>query len=138
MIQRLIGKRKKIAVLKGAGFVLVLAALSASTASAIPPFARKYKTSCATCHAAYPKLNYFGKAFRNNGYRYPAGADAEMTKETPVSLGAEGYKKMWPQALWPADIAGTVPVGVRGILRVNEFESDASKSSFEVPHEIAP
>ncbi|HEY5610326.1 MAG TPA: hypothetical protein VIL97_03895, partial [Thermoanaerobaculia bacterium] len=98
--------------------------------------ARKYGTSCATCHAAYPKLNYFGKAFRNNGYRYPAGTDADMTKEAPVSLGAEGYKKLWPRGLWPADIAGSVPVGLRAILRVNEFESDANNSSFEFPHEV--
>ena len=60
---------------------------------AIPSFARKYKTSCSTCHYAFPKLNGFGKAFKNNGYRYPAGQDLEMTKEEPVSLGADAYKK---------------------------------------------
>jgi len=113
-----------------------LFALVSEPAHAVPPFARKYGTSCATCHAAYPKLNYFGKAFRNNGYRYPAGTDADMTKEAPVSLGAEGYKKLWPRGLWPADIAGSVPVGLRAILRVNEFESDANNSSFEFPHEV--
>jgi thiol-disulfide isomerase/thioredoxin len=41
----------------------------------IPAFSRKYKTSCSTCHYAAPMLNGFGKAFKNNGYRYPAGAD---------------------------------------------------------------
>src|SRR5450759_4014067 len=60
---------------------------------AIPSFARKYKTSCSTCHYAFPKLNGFGKAFKNNGYRYPAGQDLEMTKEEPVSLGADAIKK---------------------------------------------
>ncbi len=110
--------------------------LMVPTANAVPPFARKYQTSCATCHSAYPKLNYFGRAFKNNGYRYPAGTDEEMTKEKPVSLGAEGYKRMWPRALWPADIAGSLPVGIRAILRANEFESDARNESFEFPHEV--
>jgi len=114
----------------------MLVFLNVPSASAVPPFARKYQTSCATCHSAYPKLNYFGRAFKNNGYRYPAGTDAEMTKEKPVSLGAEGYKRMWPRALWPADIAGSLPVGIRAILRANEFENDASNSSFEFPHEV--
>jgi hypothetical protein len=113
-----------------------LAFLIAPSASAVPPFARKYQTSCATCHSAYPKLNYFGKAFKNNGYRYPAGTDEQMTKEKPVSLGAEGYKRMWPRALWPADIAGSLPVGMRAILRANEFENEARNQSFEFPHEV--
>ena len=115
---------------------LALAFLIVPSASAVPPFARKYQTSCATCHSAYPKLNYFGRAFKNNGYRYPAGTDAEMTKEKPVSLGAEGYKRMWPKALWPADIAGSIPVGIRAILRASAFESDARNGSFEFPHEV--
>ena len=115
--------------------ILVLLA-GVAPAFAVPSFARKYQTSCATCHYAYPKLNYFGKAFRNNGYRYPEKTDQEMTKEKPVSLGAEGYKKMWPRALWPADIAGSLPLGMRAILRANEFENDASNSSLEFPHEV--
>lgn len=41
-------------------------------AQAIPSYARNYKTSYSTCHYAYPKLNRFGKAFKNNGYRHPA------------------------------------------------------------------
>ena len=73
--------------------ILVLLA-GVAPAFAVPSFARKYQTSCATCHSAYPKLNYFGNAFRNNGYRYPAGTDADMTKEKPTSLGAEGYKRV--------------------------------------------
>ncbi len=125
----------------GTGLFYLLSAsmlllLNVPSASAIPAFARKYQTSCATCHAAYPKLNYFGKAFKNNGYRYPAGTDEQMTKEKPVSLGAEGYKRLWPKALWPADIAGSLPVGVRAILRANEFENDANNRSFEFPHEV--
>jgi hypothetical protein len=105
------------------------------SAFAIPAWSRKYKTSCSTCHAAYPKLNYFGKAFRNNGYRFPKELEETATKELPVSLGSEGYKKLFPRALWPSHIPGNVPVAIRGILRANTFEDDRA-TSFEFPHEF--
>ena len=78
----------------------------------IPAFARKYQTSCQTCHVAAPALTPFGEAFRQNGYRFPAGNDAAMTKITPVSIGAEGYKKLWPHAIWPGEIPGMPPVAI--------------------------
>jgi hypothetical protein len=93
---------------------ILLAALSiglADVASAIPAFSRKYKTSCSTCHYAFPQLNAFGKAFRNNGYRYPGG-DENYRKEEPVSLGSEAYKRVFPNAIWPSDIPGSVPLAV--------------------------
>ncbi len=38
-------------------------------ADAIPAFARKYDTSCQTCHvSSFPKLNDFGNRFRDRGY----------------------------------------------------------------------
>ena len=41
-------------------------------ARAVPSFARKYQTSCQTCHTVYPVLNPFGEAFRRDGYRFPS------------------------------------------------------------------
>ncbi len=38
-------------------------------AKAIPLFARKYKTTCFTCHVSEPMLNEFGRRFQANGYR---------------------------------------------------------------------
>ncbi len=102
----------------------------------VPSFARKYKTSCSTCHYAFPMLNAFGKAFRNNGYRYPAGQDPEMTKEEPVSLGSEGYKRVWPDAIWPTDIPGTSPLSVQAIGRINYTAMSRVKWEFELPHEF--
>ncbi|OFW08565.1 MAG: hypothetical protein A3G20_04230 [Acidobacteria bacterium RIFCSPLOWO2_12_FULL_59_11] len=78
---------------------------SSQQASAIPAFARKYQTSCSTCHIAYPVLNSFGKAFKAAGYRIPAG-DEGFTKDEPVSLGAPAWKQVWPDSLWPSDIPG--------------------------------
>lgn len=93
--------------------VLVCLALAAteSAAFALPVFARKYHTSCQTCHIVFPKLNAFGEAFRLRGYRMP-GETEEMVKEPPVSLGAPAYKKLWPQAVWPGEISSAVPLAV--------------------------
>jgi len=43
-------------------------------ANATSQWARKYKTSCSTCHNAFPRLNYYGERFMLNGYQDP---DAE-------------------------------------------------------------
>jgi hypothetical protein len=67
--------------------VLGVCAWNVPTASAIPAFARKYGTSCQTCHTIFPKLNPFGVAFRLRGYRMPNETE-DMVKEKPVSLGA--------------------------------------------------
>jgi len=90
-------------------FVFIMA-WSPQNAQAIPAFARKYKTSCATCHIAYPKMTAFGEAYRRNGFQFPEGADLQFTKEDPVSLGAEAQKRAFPDAIWPGAIPGTAPV----------------------------
>jgi hypothetical protein len=90
----------------------VLLLLGTVPSYSIPAFARKYKTSCMTCHNGFPKLNAFGEAFRRNGYQFPAGADPEMIKEEPVSLGSEGNKKAFPDAIWPGSIPGTSPISI--------------------------
>ncbi|MFQ5702107.1 MAG: hypothetical protein ACE5HU_09705 [Acidobacteriota bacterium] len=97
---------------RGGGLLIaiVICWVSASPARAIPAFARKYQTSCQTCHIAFPALTPFGEAFRLNGYRFPAGTDSSVTKNEPVSLGAEGYKKLWPRTVWPGEISGLPPV----------------------------
>ena len=123
--------------LKKTGFMLAVFSFifiwMANDAMAIPAWARKYRTSCSTCHYAFPKLNAFGKAFKNNGYRYPEGQDPEMRKEEPVSLGSESYKRVWPDAIWPTDIAGVPPVSIHAIGRFHFNGSDNVKT-FEIPH----
>jgi hypothetical protein len=86
--------------------------LFTETGRSIPAFARKYQTSCATCHNGFPKLTAFGEAFRRNGYQFPGGTDAEFTKETPVSLGSEGNKKAFPDAIWPGTLPGSSPISL--------------------------
>jgi hypothetical protein len=91
--------------------VSALAIARGTPVKAIPAFARKYQTSCQTCHIVFPKLNAFGKAFRLRGYRMP-GETEEMVKEKPVTLGAPAYKRLWPQAVWPGAISPAVPLAV--------------------------
>ena len=106
----LISTRWNLSLLCGVIFTVVL--FTAGESNAIPSFSRKYNTSCATCHIAFPRLTAFGEAFRRNGYQFPDGTDIENTKEDPVSLGSEGNKKAFPNALWPSAIPGTSPLSV--------------------------
>ncbi|HEX9241219.1 MAG TPA: hypothetical protein VF875_02130 [Anaeromyxobacter sp.] len=84
-------------------------------AQAIPSFARKYETSCLTCHTVYPKLNPFGEAFRRNGYRFP-GVDGDVIKQAQIALGQEANKKTFPKSVWPSSIPGgsVLAVGANG------------------------
>jgi len=42
-------------------------------AEAMPGFARKYRFTCQTCHAPFPKLKPYGEEFAGNGFRLPEG-----------------------------------------------------------------
>ncbi len=112
------------------GFLLL--AIFAADTSAVPAFARKYKTSCVTCHTGYPKLNAFGKAYRLNGFQYPED-DADKTKEEPVSLGSESYKRIFPNAVWPNNIPGTSPLAIRVGSSFEYDKAEDIKTSFTAP-----
>jgi hypothetical protein len=73
--------------MKRAAFLALFTATVGLTAPAfaIPTFARKYATSCQTCHTVYPKLTPFGEAFRRNGFRFP-GTDSDYWKQETVTL----------------------------------------------------
>src|SRR5438445_110838 len=52
---------------------LVAAALlsTAAPARALPAFARRFNLACGACHSAVPRLNAFGEAFHENGFKPP-------------------------------------------------------------------
>lgn len=61
--------RRCLVLLFGLG---VLAGTCATPVRAMPVFARQYELSCSTCHAAFPRLNAFGEAFRDQmNFRMP-------------------------------------------------------------------
>jgi hypothetical protein len=117
----------------------VLAALCAyfariGEARAVPSFARKYQTSCQTCHTIFPVLNPFGEAFRRNGYRFPSqngSVDSDAVKTSTIALGQEEYVKTFPDTVWPDKIADAVPLSVmvNGGVPVNMPDSDAKAAA---------
>jgi hypothetical protein len=58
-------------------FVFVVLSF-ASSAQALPAFARKYGLRCSACHEAWPMLNYFGQKFKDNGYQLMNDRDAPI------------------------------------------------------------
>lgn len=110
------------------GFIVGLALTQ--KAAAVPSFARKYETSCSTCHTVYPMLNSFGEAFRRNGYRFPSqdgSTDGDVTKAKSVPMGQSEYSKEFPNAVWPDKIMEAVPLSVwiNGAASFNVPKSDA-------------
>jgi hypothetical protein len=85
--------------------------VSVAPAQAIPAFARKYGTSCQTCHVIYPKLTPFGEAFRRNGFKFP-GRDEDFIKQEMVPLGQDAYRSVFPNAVWPGVLASSPPLAI--------------------------
>src|SRR5271165_1998205 len=105
-------------------FVLALTVLSSGSSFAIPAFSRMYGTSCSTCHIDFPKLNDFGKAFKDAGFKFPKD-DESMLRIPPVMLGAPANKELWPKAIWPGTIPGIPPIGLQ---MTNYFQYTGSSS----------
>src|SRR5579864_7384749 len=95
-----------------AAFLLIYPA----TTNAIPAFARQYQTSCVTCHSDFPKLNDFGKAFKDAGFKFPTD-DETFLKVPSTMLGSPAQKELFPRTVWPGTIPGLPPIG----LRMNTF-----------------
>jgi len=108
--------------------------------SAIPAFSRQYATSCMTCHIDFPKLNDFGKAFKDAGFKFPKD-DENVIKVAPVMLGAEAQKQNFPKSVWPGTIPGMPPIGLRfnsffQVTGANRNRFDALTSPGSVPQTI--
>jgi hypothetical protein len=106
-------------------------------AGAVPSFARKYQTSCLTCHTIFPALNPFGEAFRRNGYRFPSqngSVDSDAVKANTVALGQEEYTKTFPNSVWPDKIVEAVPLSImfNGSIPLNFPDSDAHAAAGNV------
>ncbi len=108
--------------------VLVMV-LTSPKSEAIPAFSRQYHTSCQTCHIAFPKLNDFGKAFKDAGFKFPKD-DETFLKVPAVMLGAPAQKDVFPRSVWPGEIPGLPPIG----LRMNMFfqATGAKRNQFNV------
>jgi hypothetical protein len=106
-------------------------------AEAFPSFSRKYRTSCATCHIAPGKLNAEGEAFRLNGYRF-AVDDEELREDDPLPLGAEPWKDLWPDAIWPGELPGSLPLSIHlaNDVRIAAQGDGRTRASYRFPQAI--
>jgi len=104
-------------------FVVTVILLTGSS-YAIPAFSRQYGTSCSTCHVDFPKLNDFGKAFKDAGFKFPKD-DETFIKVPPTMLGSPAQKELWPHTVFPGTIPGLPPIG----LRFNQFFQVTSKNA---------
>src|SRR6202023_2992266 len=100
---------------------------------AIPAFSRQYGTSCSTCHVDFPKLNDFGKAFKDAGFKFPKD-DETFIKIPPVMLGAPAQKDLWPHTIFPGTIPGLPPIG----LRFNTFFQVVGKNRNNFNSQLPP
>ena len=96
--------RHRTVVLIVLAAVALLGLASARNAGAIPAFARKYRMSCSTCHAPFPRLKPYGEEFAGRGFRmedpsqepsratYDVG-DPLLTlyRELPLAMRLDGY-----------------------------------------------
>jgi hypothetical protein len=127
---RLVPRRVFGVVLSAFAAALLVYFTNLREAHAVPSFARKYQTSCQTCHTIYPVLNPFGEAFRRNGYRFPSAkgsVDSDAVKAPMIAMGQEEYKKTFPNSMWPSQITEAVPLSVmmNGGVPFNFPKSDA-------------
>jgi hypothetical protein len=95
--------------------VVILLAGTASDASAIPAFARKYDMSCNTCHLPVPKLKAYGDEFAGNGfvltdkeaprtYRETGDDELMLLREVPLAIRLEGYARWQPETAGQTDM----------------------------------
>lgn len=64
--------------------------LGSRPAETLPLFARKYSMPCTQCHLAYPRLNAFGMAFRQRGYRLEGAQGESPWEDANVPLSVVG------------------------------------------------
>jgi hypothetical protein len=116
--------------------MLLLMLILASQGRAVPYFSRKYRTSCVTCHEAFPKRNAVGEGFRMRGFRFVD--DESYRKEEPVEMGDEAYKRLWPNAVWPSALPAQIPLSLIGRF-LGEVDLDGSRDEsvmFLLPEEL--
>lgn len=123
-----------VASISAVVIIVWVALASAPKSSAIPAFSRKYQTSCTTCHNLYPELNDFGEAFKKNGFKFPTDDDT-FVKQEPVLLGSKAQKEAFPEAVYPGEIPGALPIAFRyeGNLNWNSSQPQPVQAAAYVP-----
>jgi len=108
--------------------LVLLLVLTARPAAAIPAFARKYGLPCSACHEAWPRLNNFGQAFRDNGYQLGNDRDAPVYQQPayfPITF------RVTPQ--WHRESNNRRAIdGVPGNPSAGQIESQITTAGFDL------
>ena len=118
--------------------LLGLLCLAPGAARAVPAFARKTGMACSACHEVWPRLNEFGQAYRDRGYRLGKERDAPIQQSQffwPLAMRTTvGYQ--WLRQTLVATDAGpaTAQTGTFGFSGLDIFAAGnlAEKVSFLV------
>ncbi|MBD3169414.1 MAG: hypothetical protein GF307_08015 [candidate division Zixibacteria bacterium] len=89
---------------------------------AVPAFARKYRMSCTTCHAPFPRLKEYGDEFAGNGFvladqdapRYfvdTGDEDLDLIRDIPLAFRLEGFLKY--QSVTEKDVDLSTPYNLK-------------------------
>ena len=84
LLVRLNGLKARYAIF-GLVLITMLNGLS-EQAVAIPLFARKFNTTCFTCHTTEPLLNDFGRRFQANGYQLPGSSSDKESQNDQTTF----------------------------------------------------
>jgi hypothetical protein len=97
-------------LLAAAALAAAAALLAPAPAQAIPAFARKYKMSCTTCHAPFPRLKPYGEEFAGRGFVMEPGQEPpratvdagdellELPRELPLAIRVDAFGAWTPDA----------------------------------------
>ncbi|GAB4175041.1 MAG: hypothetical protein Kow00108_10160 [Calditrichia bacterium] len=102
--------------------IIILIFILPESIFAIPAFARKYKVSCTTCHAPFPRLKAYGDEFAGNGFimkenekdRYyvkTGDEELKLNKDFPLAVRTDLFITHEPDKNVESDLA--LPWGVK-------------------------
>ena len=88
--------------------------------SAIPAFSRQYATSCMTCHIDFPKLNDFGKAFKDGGFKFPKDDESRHDIQAASATGPRDHTSLNFGSFYLYGKSLQQFIGADAVLRVEE------------------
>lgn len=90
-------------------------------ATAIPPFARKYRVTCRLCHNPFPTLTDFGEQFAGNGFRMAFDEEPRDTIATGDDL---------------LTLPASLPLGLRLDAYAQLYANGKAVTDFQMPYTL--
>jgi hypothetical protein len=107
--------RRLLCVSSSAALAILLLFAGSQKASAIPAFAKKTGLRCSACHEAWPKLNAFGQAFRDNGYQIGNERDSPVYASPLYWPAGVRFTPQWHRERNSAEATNQSAIGVQPV-----------------------